>query len=1118
MDLRQTERGGGLVGRDRELDDLRAAMDQAAQGHGRLVLIGGEPGIGKSRLADEIAARARDAGHVVLWGRGWEDAGAPPYWPWVQILRSYLRSTDAELVRQQLGSRAPDIAQMLPELTDLFPEVEARQAIDSDTARFQLFDAAAGFLRNAAAGRPMLAVVDDLQAADTPSILFLRFLASQLSDMSLLVVGTYRDVALTPDHPLTTALVELTREPATRLLTLPGLDLGSLSAFIDAEIGVTPDARAVAAVWRETKGNPLFVREAVRLLSAEGRLDAAAELASLRIEVPAGVRDVIARRIGHLTDDGRRALELGAVLGPEFSLDLLRAIDDGESDDLLLAVDDATDAGLLVAVSGAPGRARFSHDLVRETLYDDLSPGRRAQMHLRTAEVLEQHYAAEPDPHLPELAFHYFEAARSESAVAPKAIDYARRAGQRASFALAYEEAARHFRMGLALVELLDSPMDERRIDLLLSLGDVQARAGDPSSRETFLQGLELARRSGTPQQLARAALGIGGRLPWLRAGNDTQLIPALQDALVLLGGGDDRLRVRLLGRLACAWRSAPDQRDQSGALSRQAVDLARELGDPATLSYALASRYWATWWPENTPDRLPLAEEMIEVAEASRDAERMIDALLMHFIAFTEVGRMADARRRLQDVTRLARDVSGLTPWQLWLGMAPVSQVALMDGDYAQASELLKREAEYGFPGTSTRDDISAWRMQAFLLAREQGTLAEAERDVRASAKEFPWYPCHRAALVLLLIGIGREVEARATLGELARDEFRALYRDNEWLLGTAMASEACALLGETEHAAILYDQLLPFTGSHAIGHAEGSVGATDRYLGLLAATLGRLDAAIEHLEAGIRMNEQMGLSPWVAHTQVDLAGVLRARGAPGDAERADELEDSALFTAHALGMTALEATITAKGTDAARLSTQGEIAGHFRREGDYWTISYDGRTVRVRDAKGMGYLARLLADPGREFHALDLAGGGLNGSKPAADEPGLSVGDLGDAGVRLDAEAKSAYLGRLQELQDEVAEAEGWNDGERAARARQEIHFLTLELKAAVGLGGRDRREASAAERARLSVTRAMRGAIARIDKQHPPLGSHLNATIRTGTFCSYQPDPRVPAAWEL
>ena len=213
--------------------------------------------------------------------------------------------------------------------------------------------------------------------------------------------------------------------------------------------------------------------------------------------------------------------------------------------------------------------------------------------------------------------------------------------------------------------------------------------------------------------------------------------------------------------------------------------------------------------------------------------------------------------------------------------------------------------------PTTTTRDDVSAWRLQAFLLAREQGTLPGVERDVRASADEFPWYPCHRAALALLLLDLGREAEARTVFADLAQDEFAALYRDNEWLLGMALASEACALLGEADHAAVLYAQLLPFSGSHAIGHAEGSVGATDRYLGLLAATLGDLGAAIAHLEAAMQLNDQMGSPPWTAHTRVDLARALRARGGPGDTKRADRLERAALATAQALGMLALQIRI---------------------------------------------------------------------------------------------------------------------------------------------------------------------------------------------------------------
>ncbi|MEP6469923.1 MAG: AAA family ATPase [Chloroflexota bacterium] len=405
--------GTVFVGRERELAELLQGLDDAAGGRGRLFLLAGEPGIGKSRLADELASRARDAGHAVLWGRGWEDAGAPPYWPWVQALRSHVRSSDPDEVRRQMGFGAADLAQMLPELRDLFHDLAPLPDAESESARFQLFDSTTTFLRNAALRRPLLVVVDDLQAADTPSILFLRFLATQLSEMRVLVVGTYRDVALTPDHPLTLAIGELAREPITRVLTLAGLQAGAVGEFIGAASGLTPHPHLVSAVWRETKGNPLFVGEAVRLLSAEGRINDLADLSSLRIAVPAGIRQVIARRIGHLGDASARALAFGAAIGPEFNAEVLRRVADyDQADELLELLDEAVQAGLLIPVTGGPGRYRFSHDLVRESLYDDLAPARRVRLHRRIAEVLEELHGASPDAHLAELAFHFFEASR----------------------------------------------------------------------------------------------------------------------------------------------------------------------------------------------------------------------------------------------------------------------------------------------------------------------------------------------------------------------------------------------------------------------------------------------------------------------------------------------------------------------------------------------------------------------------------------------------------------------------------------------------------------------------------------------------------------------------------
>jgi predicted ATPase len=283
---------GDFVGRERELLALRDGLAQARSRRGGLFLIGGEPGIGKSRLVDEFAREAREQGIRVLWGKGWEGAGAPAYWPWMQALRSYVRSVEPADARAQMGMGAADLTQMLPELRSLFPDLPPPPP-DSDSARFQLFDSATGFLRNAAGDTGLVVVLDDLHAADTPSVLFLRFLAGQLGDTSLLLVCTFRDIELTPQHPLTSAIGDLTREPTTRLITLGGLQQQVIGPFIASAAGQAADERLVGTLWRETRGNPLFLGETVRLLVAEGRIGEVSSGRSLHVSVPAGIRETI---------------------------------------------------------------------------------------------------------------------------------------------------------------------------------------------------------------------------------------------------------------------------------------------------------------------------------------------------------------------------------------------------------------------------------------------------------------------------------------------------------------------------------------------------------------------------------------------------------------------------------------------------------------------------------------------------------------------------------------------------------------------------------------------------------------------------------------------------------
>jgi tetratricopeptide (TPR) repeat protein len=1114
-----------FVGRGTELEELEAGLADALSGRGRLFLIGGEPGIGKSRLADELGDEADRRGAKVLWGRCWEAGGAPAYWPWVQILRSYIRDCDPQALERQLGGGTPDLVHLFPELRRIVSDLPEPSSLgETEAARFRLFDSISTFLKNASESRPLVLVLDDLHAADTPSLLLLEFLAGEMTHSHLLVVGAYRDSDLGPDLPLGSALVDLGRHRVTRHLRLVGLSEADVAAFLEVATARVPPTKIVTSVYEETEGNPLFVGEVIRLLASEGRLERAGDSDAFTLSIPQGVREVIGARLGHLSPECHRVLSLASVLGREFGIDALGSMSEVHRDGLLELLGEASAARVVTDAPGSLRQQRFAHALIRDTLYEGLRVPERIRLHRRAGEVLETLHAEDPEPHLAELALHFFEAAKDGDA--GKAVAYSRRAGDRAESLLAYEEAVRLYGMALEALEVLGQG-DGPRCDLLLAMGDAQARAGDQSAaRETFLDAADLATELALPEPLARAAIGYGGRFVWARAYFDDRLIPLLEAALAASGEEDSPVRARLLARLAGALRDRPPE-GMAASVSERAVEMARRIGDRATLAYALEARWATVWLPDNPEERLAIATEILQVAREVGDAERVAQGYDFLICSLLELGQIEAVDEEIEAMARLVERLR--QPAQLWILTHTRAMRALLTGSFDESEGRIEEAFRFG-ERAQRSDALITYRLQMFQLRMEQGRLPEMERPIRASVAEYPTRPMFRCLLAHLYAETGREPEARTTFEALATDAFSSLPRNNDWMIGLSHLPEVVDFLRDRERAATLHELLLPYERRICTHSAEITMGSVARCLGVLASTMSRWDLAERHFEDALEVNAKIGALPWVARTQHGYARTLVARDQPGDRERAIELLRDASTTCRELGMVALGEHVSALleragGSVSAASKASAPVApigpGVFRREGEYWSIAYEGETLRLKDSKGLRYLSRLLADPGHEFHVMDLATG-IAGGAPRPRGQATPADDVhsssDDAGSILDPQARTEYRDRLSELEQELTEAETWDDAERAARIRDERGFFVRELAAAVGLGGRDRKAASVSEQARVNVTKAIRSGLSRIRKDAPALGLHLDRTVRTGTFCSYVPDPRSVVPWQL
>jgi eukaryotic-like serine/threonine-protein kinase len=887
--------GGVHVGREREVDELCEAADLALAGHGQLVLISGEPGIGKTRLAEELTTYAHLLDALVLWGRCYEGEGAPAYWPWMRVVGAYSVDHDPDALAATMGAGAADIAEMVSEVRRRLPGLESPPAVGAEQARFRLFDSVTTFLVNASRREPLVVVLDDLHCADRPSLRLLEFLAPHLGDARLLVVGMYRDTELHAQHPLTQTLGELARVRPPRRIALRGLTRAQVARYVAMTAGVEPDDALVDALHAKSEGNPFFVAEIVRLLSAEGQL----ETAPGAIAIPQEVRELIGRRLAPLGAQCREALAIAAVIGRDFDLRVLQDVAGVPVGRLLEALDEAQAARVIAA--RAPGRYRFAHVLISDTLADGLPASRRLQLHRRVGEALERVFAGRLEPHLAELAHHFLEGAPAGDA--EQGLRYATAAAEHASAHLAYEEAARMYERALWALDL--APADgAQRCDLLLALGEAHHRAGTHAqARAAFRHAAEAARELSSPERLVRATLGYAG--PRGSFGVvDEELVGLLDEALTVLGAHDDAPRARLLARLAMELYFA-GAGERRATLVDEALAIARRLGDPATLAYALNARYAALWGPENVEERLAIADEVVELARRAGDHRLAREGRGRRIVALLELGDVAAAHAEIEVHARAAEELR--QPFGRWQAAVWSAAEALLAGRFADGESRAREAFELGRRVRMT-DAENCFAVQSFIAAMELGRLAELQATVEQLAARYPETTRWTAGLAYLHTELGRRDEAAAAFEPLAARGFASLERDNQWLVAMTGLADTCAFLGDARRAAELHDLLLPYAGRNVVT-VEGwaCFGSADRPLGELATTMGRWEDAEAHFEAALDLNARLGARPWLARTQHGYAQMLLARREARDAERARELLRRALGTARELGMTTL-------------------------------------------------------------------------------------------------------------------------------------------------------------------------------------------------------------------
>ena len=863
-----------FVGREPELKLLEAAFDKALSGQGSLLMIVGEPGIGKTTITDQLATYVGMRGGKSLVGHCYEEGSLSlPYLAFVETMRQYVVQQDEEMLAQQLGQGAADVARIVSEVRDRVNVVPASSG-SPEEERFRLFQAVTSFLRNASGAQPMCLVLEDLHDADKGTMEMLVHLSRNLAGARILLVGTYRDVEVDRTHPLSAALAELRRVESFQRIPLRGLSPDEVQRMLSNIAGQEVVFELAEAVYRQTEGNPLFIQEVIRYAAESGIIKreggqwvAAGGPESLLTQIPEGLKDVIGRRLTGLSDDCNRVLSVASVIGRDFAVDVLQRVGGITEDDLLSALEEAMRVSLIEDMKGGrEARYRFTHAFFRQTLYEEMIAPRRLRMHNEVAKALEQHYEGRLEEHATELAEHFSHSSSEEDL--HKAVKYGEMAATRAASVWAFSEASRLLEQAIEVQEIVAPNDSEKLYQLLMELSASLLSSGEAERvfTETVRRACEMAEKLGGGIPAARAAEMAATAMVY-HHGTPCFLMPEYATWCEIMNkNAPPDSRERAMADCWTAWISwAHKDSRTTWPLRKSALELARRLGDPqalATAMFGFTVPGGPITWDE---ERLSAARELKDMPRTGLQPFMVGQMLWSLADMLADGGDIKAAQQIWKELDAYTDHVED--PYVLaWRAFA-LSTQAYFAGDLDRSIEIGidmdNRADSLGIPVWGRL--VGSWSKSAALPTL--GRLDEM-LQVAWAWDVLPWGDAQLAALNAMG---GRLDDARRAVDNTI-ERWRAT--GEEWTDRITLMALLVAAL-KLEDKQLVSELARRLEG--AMPYSNNNLCITNgRLLGRAAVLLGDPSAARSHFEDGLAVAQKLGVRPEVAIVRQDLARLL--------------------------------------------------------------------------------------------------------------------------------------------------------------------------------------------------------------------------------------------------